>query len=102
MLLFVMVLEIRARDFYDIFMLIRTQSKNINNEILKTAIMNTAIHRDTVSYIKEWKNTYEDLKADNNMKKLWDRYKKDNFYVSDIEYDKVIVAISEIGSIIDN
>lgn len=94
------IFNTRIRDFYDIYMLLKTQSKNIDKEILKIAIINTAVHRDSIIYIKNWKETYKTLKTDNNMKNLWNKYRKDNFYANEIEYDDVILTIEQIGKII--
>ena len=47
------VLGTRVRDYYDVYMLLNTQSKNIDFEILKSAIYSTAEHRNTTEIIKE-------------------------------------------------
>lgn len=95
------VLNTRTRDFYDIYMLFKTQRKNINDGILKTAIFNTAKHRGTTSYITDWQDAYDMLKDDVGIKSQWDKYRNNNFYASDIDYIDVINAIFEIGKLID-
>lgn len=96
------ILNTRARDFYDIYMLLKTQRRNIEDNILKTAIFNTAKHRDTTSYITNWKDSYDMLKEDIGIKGQWDKYRKNNFYANDIGYIEIISAIFEIGKLIDN
>lgn len=96
------ILNTRTRDFYDVYMLLKTQRKNINDDILKMAIFNTANHRDTMSYITNWRDTYNMLKDDVGIKEQWNKYRKNNFYASDIDYDDVINAIFEICKLIDN
>ena len=49
------VLSTRIRDYYDVYMLINTQSKIIDKRTLKDAITLTAKHRGTSEIIKDWK-----------------------------------------------
>lgn len=95
------VLGTRIRDFYDIHMLLHTQSKNIDNEILKNAIISTANHRETLHIIKEWKDVIETLENDSTMKKQWERYQKNNFYAEGIEYKDLIKSLNEVGEVFD-
>ena len=96
------VLGTRIRDYYDIHMLLNTQSKNIEKEILKDAIISTAEHRGTTDFVREWKDVVEILENDSTMKKQWERYQKNNFYAEGIEYKDLIESLKKIGKIIDN
>lgn len=91
----------RIRDYYDIYMLLKTQSKNINNKILKKAIILTAEHRETKSIVENWREVVETLKDDSTMKNLWKRYQKNNFYAEGIEYRELIESLNEVGEILD-
>ena len=83
-------------------MLLNTQTKNINKETLKNAIISTAEHRETMDSIKEWKEVVEILENDSTMKKQWERYQKNNFYAEGIEYKDLIESLKQIGQILDN
>lgn len=95
------VLGTRIRDLYDIYMLLNTQSRNINKKTLKNAIIFTAKHRDTLEEIKNWKKTLEIVAENENMQKQWIGYQKDNFYAIDIKYDDLIENINRVGLILD-
>ncbi len=95
------VLGTRIRDFYDVHMLLKTQSKNIDEKTLKVAIMFTAEHRDSIEEIKNWKEVVQLLSNDDTMKKQWDRYQKNNFYAEGIEYEDLIESINVVGNIFD-
>lgn len=95
------VLGTRIRDYYDIHMLLNTQTKNIDKETLKNAIISTAEHRKTMESIKEWKEVVEILEKDSTMKKQWERYKKNNFYAEGIEYKDLIESLKQIGNILE-
>lgn len=96
------VLGTRIRDYYDIHMLLNTQTKNIDKETLKDAIISTAEHRERMNSIKEWKEVVEILENDSTMKKQWKRYQKNNFYAEGIEYKDLIESLKQIGKVLDN
>lgn len=96
------VLGTRVRDFYDVYMLINTQSKNINNSMLSDAIYATAKHRNSLNSIKNWKVIVDELKNNDVMKKQWERYQKDNFYAESIKYEDLIESIIKVGKIFEN
>ena len=87
------VLGTRIRDFYDIYMLWKTQNKNVNKKTLRVAINYTAEHRESTEIIKDWKNVLEELKDDETMQNQWLRYQKNNFYAEGIEYSDLIDSI---------
>lgn len=96
------VLSTRIRDYYDVYMLINTQSKIIDKKILKDAITLTAQHRGTSKIIKNWKKIVEKIANDSKMQQQWKRYQNDNFYAEEIEYNDLINAINKVGEIFDN
>lgn len=91
------ILGTRIRDYYDIHMLLNTQSKNVDEDTLKQAIISTAKHRETLEIIKDWKEVVEILKEDESMKNQWERYKKNNFYAEGIEYKDLIESLIKVG-----
>jgi predicted nucleotidyltransferase component of viral defense system len=94
------VLGTRVRDYYDIYMLQKTQSKNIDNQILKKAIYSTAEHRESLDIIEDWEKVVDILKDSEIMKKQWKRYQNDNFYAEDIKYEELIESIKRIGKLL--
>lgn len=96
------VLGTRIRDFYDVHMLLKTQTKNINKKTLKVAIQFTAEHRGSEDVIKEWKEVLKELEDDETMKNQWKRYQKNNFYAEGIEYEDLMKSIKEVGEVYDS
>ena len=94
------VLGTRIRDFYDIYMLLNTQAKNIDFNTLKDAIYSTAEHRNTINIIKDWSKIIEQLNNSDIMKKQWERYQKNNFYAKEIKYGDLIESLNQIGKIL--
>lgn len=95
------VLSTRIRDYYDVYMLINTQRKIIDNKTLKDAINLTAQHRETNEIIKDWKKVVDKIANDSKMQQQWKRYQKDNFYAEGIEYNDLINAINKVGEIFE-
>ena len=95
------VLSTRIRDYYDVYMLINTQSKIIDKITLKDAITLTAQHRGTSEIIKDWKKIVEKIAIDSKMRQQWKRYQKDNYYAEGIEYDDLMNAIRKVGEIFE-
>ena len=94
------VLGTRIRDFYDIYMLLNTQTKNIDFNILKDAIYSTAKHRNTINIIKDWSKIIEQLNNSDIMKNQWARYQKNNFYAKEIKYDDLIECLKQVGTLL--
>lgn len=95
------VLSTRIRDYYDVYMLINTQRKIIDNKTLKDAITLTAQHRETNEIIKDWKKVVDKIANDSKMQQQWKKYQKDNFYAEGIEYNDLINAINKVGEIFE-
>ena len=94
-------LSTRIRDYYDIYMLINTQYKNIDNKTLKDAIKLTAEHRNSSEIVKNWKETVDIIKDNSQMNKQWEKYQKNNFYAEGIKYNELIISIEKVGNIFD-
>lgn len=91
----------RIRDYYDVYMLIKTQNRNIDNKVLKDAITYTAKHRKSSEILKDWKEVIEILKDNRKMQEQWKRYQKDNFYAREISYEDLIENIKKVGQVIE-
>lgn len=94
-------LTTRIRDYYDIYMLTNTQSKNIGEKELKEAIKETSKHRESIGIIEHWQETINLIRENENLLKQWEKYQKNNIYAENIEYDDLIKAIEEIGNIFE-
>ena len=83
-------------------MLMKTQKNNINDSLFKEAIINTSKHRGSLDIIiNDREDVIEDLKEDDDMKKNWERYRKNNFYAEDINYSDLMDTLEEVSQIIE-
>lgn len=92
----------RAKDFYDIFMLVNKNRENINNKNLVKAIENTFNKRNTKFDLNYFKEIIELLKESNVLRKVFFDYQQKLEYTKNINYDDTVKSIIEIIEIIEN
>jgi predicted nucleotidyltransferase component of viral defense system len=90
------VLNTRPRDFYDVYVIMKTQWQAINKEIFKTALKATSEKRESLAALHDKEKILLAIQSDAIMRKRWDRYCKENYYANGIEFDDVIRVLIEI------
>lgn len=80
------ILNTRPRDYYDVYILWKLQKENIDLELLKLALQETAKKRETINIIKSYSETINEVAANENMIKQWKVYKNKFNYASEIEF----------------
>lgn len=86
----------RMRDFYDVYMLETLYSKNLKNEILKEAFVNTIEKRNSMEYFQDVENIIEAIESNGTMQKLWKNYANKNPYVEKIAFEDTINSIKNL------
>ena len=89
--------DTRAKDFYDLYMLM---NEDINKENLKKAIINTFNRREKNYLLKEIKERYNMISNSDILKSYWNNYIKSHSYASEISYNAILDKIKEIVNII--
>ena len=91
----------RPRDYYDIYILLKLQSQNIDITSLKAALAATCGKRNTSAVIKDYRHIMEIVKSSDIMVAQWLNYQKDFEYASDVTFsDACDSVISIMDSII--
>ena len=93
-----MLLKTRPRDYYDIYILTRLQSEQINFEDLKLALDATSQKRGSSELIGQYKKIMQTVKSNDTMIRHWDNYRKDFDYASSIEFEETCDAVVDIMS----
>lgn len=91
----------RAKDFYDLYMLIDNHKDEINNDVLKRAVINTFNKRNTTYDINLFKETLEILESSDTLKNVFMDYQSKLVYPQKVEYKKTIEALNKIVDILD-
>ena len=86
----------RPRDRYDLFTLYKLRKEEINLEVLKNALENTAEKRKSKDTIYNWEEQVGGIEISDYQKELWIRYQRQFKYAKDISFDNSVQVIREI------
>lgn len=92
------ILNTWPRDYYDIYMLVKTQKDNIDPATLKKAILATTEKRQSVEVLQNKDTILASIRADAVMRRRWTQYCREYPYAAGIDFDDVIAVINEIES----
>lgn len=86
----------RMRDYYDIYILLKTKAVDIDNDKLIEAITQKADERGTSVYIDNHSKYINDIKNSEKLQSLWLIYKDKYSYAKDIEFIDIVNCISDL------
>lgn len=87
----------RARDFYDLFLLMKMKRDEIRWDVLKEAVSVTAEKRGSSEDLKEYQEIIDDMKESQFLKRIWERYQEENTYSRGIGFDDTLDVVLQIG-----
>ncbi len=90
------VLNTRPRDFYDVYILMKTHQRMIDKDIFIAGLNATAQKRGSLATLQDQKKILQAIQSDHLMMQRWNLYFKENFYANNIEFDEVINSLVEI------
>lgn len=90
------VLNTRPRDFYDVYILMKTHQRRVDKELFIAALNATARKRASLTALQDQRIILQAIQSDSLMRQRWDLYCKGNFYANNIEFDEVIKSLDEI------
>jgi predicted nucleotidyltransferase component of viral defense system len=91
------VLNTRPRDFYDVYILMKTQCQAINLDVFQLALQATAEKRLSLDALRDSQKIIQTIQADAVMRQRWDRYCKEYYYANGIPFDEVIETLTELA-----
>lgn len=94
------VLNTRARDYYDIYVLKKTKWHLINVELLVDAIVKKFEERDSMIYLKDIARIYEEISRSSDLRSAWNNYQKKYEYAQGIDYSNVLSEVLTIVELI--
>lgn len=90
------VLNTRPRDFYDVYIIMKTQRRAIRKKVFITALNATSEKRGSLSAINNKDEILGTIQSDAVMRQRWERYCKENYYAKSIAFDDVIGSMIEL------
>lgn len=91
----------RAKDFYDLYMLVDNHKDEIDNGVLKRAVINTFNKRNTTYDINLFRETLEILESSDTLKNVFMDYQSKLVYSQKVKFKKTIEALNEIIDILN-
>jgi predicted nucleotidyltransferase component of viral defense system len=90
------VLNTRLRDFYDVYIILKTQGQTIDRDILAAALNATSERRMSLEALQGEEEIIQAIRADVVMKQRWERYCKEYYYANGIGFEDVIEVLMGI------
>ena len=84
----------RMRDFYDLFLLSKTQT--VDASLVRQALEATAKKRSSSAMLEKAETTLLAIEQDADMRKSWIQYAKKNLYVGSVSWDEVTQAVRHL------
>lgn len=86
----------RARDFYDVYVLLTLRKDDLNKTEIKDAVWKKAEERNSTIYIKDYQKYLEDIINSKDVLSIWNTYKEKYPYAEDIDLNEIIKTIREV------
>jgi predicted nucleotidyltransferase component of viral defense system len=90
------VLNTRPRDFYDVYIIVKTKHHEIKTKTFMAALEATSERRGSWQAVEDKDKILETIQADPTMRQRWSRYCKENEYARGIDFDEMIGKIIDI------
>ncbi|MDX9992862.1 MAG: nucleotidyl transferase AbiEii/AbiGii toxin family protein [Anaerolineales bacterium] len=90
------VLNTRPRDFYDVYLLSRTQAAIIDKETFLNALRATSQKRMSLPQLEKRDAILDAILDDATMRQRWERYARDNYYARQITFEDVMASVRNI------
>jgi predicted nucleotidyltransferase component of viral defense system len=84
----------RSRDFYDVYILTRTQE--FDRKIFGEAVLKTAEHRGTIHIFDSIEKRIAIINDSKDLQNLWNKYRKNYSYAKGISYGEVSSTLNEL------
>lgn len=92
------IVNTRARDYYDVYMLYNLYKDKINYLHLKNAIISTTKKRNTIYILDDYKSILNQILENSDVVNLWNRYKDAFNYVKKVSFKRSLNIIDELMS----
>ena len=95
------IMNTRAKDFYDLYILLTKFYSELDKVTLVKAIKNTFKRRETNFDIEKIVNTFNLIKNSEKLKQNFKNYKRKKSYAKNIDYDDVMDSINFIIELLE-
>jgi predicted nucleotidyltransferase component of viral defense system len=86
----------RARDYYDVYILLTLRRNDIDLESLRNTIRKKAEDRNTLVYVESWDKYLNDIEESEDLSTIWESYVQKFPYAKGIQLNEITSIIREI------
>lgn len=86
----------RPRDYYDVYILSKLQSENIDPKTLKDALLATSKKRGSLAVLKDYEHIIQTVRNSKEMQNLWNNYQLKFEYANRISFINVCDSIETL------
>lgn len=86
----------RLRDYYDVHEIMKICASRVDKGILLQAFSATCKKRETMFSKEEMSETFTMIEKDAEMAKMWERFRKKNYFVGDLEWKGVLNSVLNV------
>ncbi len=86
----------RLRDYYDVHEIMKICASRVDKGILLQAFSATCKKRETMFSKEEMSETFTMIEKDAEMAKMWERFRKKNYFVGDLEWKEVLNSVLNV------
>lgn len=90
------VANTRARDYYDVYILLTLRKNDINLSDLRNAIKEKAIERKTLIYVENNAKYIKEIEESEDLQRIWASYSKKYPYAADIVFSEITDILKRI------
>jgi len=88
------VFNTRVRDFYDVYILSKTQKFDI--DIYRQALNATVEHREMAEKVKNVEEIIASIESSDELRASWSKYQREYSYAKDISFEMIIEEIKKL------
>jgi len=88
------VANTRARDYYDVYILLTTKAADIGKTELLHALTRKAEERGTLVYVEQHEKYIADIRESRDLLTLWEAYRNKYPYAAGIEFSSIVDCLS--------
>lgn len=85
----------RMKDFYDIYIFINNFNNDINYDDFSSAMKNIFEKRDSLDVLEDYKNILNEIKDNERLNSLWNKYINKRNYAKNIDFFTIIELLDE-------
>lgn len=93
------VANTRARDYYDVYILLTLRQNDVNMKSLQKAIRKKAEERNTLVYFENYEKYLTDIEESKDLSEIWKSYTLKYPYAEDIQFVEIVNILRNIFTI---